>query len=169
MIFRNKIKKAQLQMGETIFVVIFIIILIVFGIVFSTNAEEDSIREKQKTLTDLNAITISKYASSLIELQCSTLGVIDKSCFDKYKLMAFMNLSEKESGQIAEYYFSQFKNANVTIKEIYPPTNNEWTIYYNELGFNKTKKSKMTTIPVSLLDPISKQKSFGELIITTFS
>ncbi len=165
---KNFSKKAQMQMGETIFVVIIIIILIIFGLVFSSNAEEDTIKEKQKTLTDLSSITISKYASSLIELQCSTLGVIDKTCFDKYKLDSFINLSREHPELTAEYYFSQFKNANITIKEIFPPTNKTWQIYYNDIGNYTLRQSKMITVPISIMDPITKEKSFGELRIIPF-
>ena len=162
-------KNAQLQMGETIFVVIFIIILIVFGLVFSSNATEDTVNQKKEKMTDLNSITLSKYASSLIEVQCSTLGVIDASCFDEYKLNAFTNLTKNDPAQTAEYYFSQFKNANITVKEIFPETNRTWQIYYNDLGINHTKKAKRTTMPVNILDPVTKKMTFGELIITSFT
>jgi hypothetical protein len=157
-------KKAQIQMGESIFVVIIILLLIVFGIVFSSNAEKDEIIKKSNEFTELNAITLSKYATSLSELQCSFLYVTDLSCFDIYKIESFINITKEYPSLSAEYYYSQFKNANITLKEIYP-SNRTWTIYYNGLGENISSRGKTTMVPVSIYDSITKKKSFGVLKI----
>lgn len=163
-----KSKKAQLQMGESIFVVIIILLLIVFGLVFASNAEEDSIRADKEDFLDLDSITLTKYASSLAELQCSLLDVTELSCFDIDKLTAFSNVTDKYPEISAEYYFSQFGNANITVHEIYP-SNRNWTIYYNGLEDGEVGKIKTTTVPISLYDGITKRKSFGILEIQAIS
>jgi hypothetical protein len=161
-------RKAQLQMGESIFAVIIILLLIVFGIVFASNAEKDEITQDKEEFLDLDAITLSKYASSLAELQCSLLDVTELSCFDVDKMIAFINVTEKYPEISAEYYFSQFGNANITVREIYP-SNRSWEVYYNGLKDGEIGRSKTTMVPVALYDGITKKKSFGVLIIKSIS
>jgi len=166
-------RKAQLQMGESIFVVIIILLLIIFGLVFASNAEEDEIIKKNQAFQDLDAITTSKYAASLTELQCSVLDVIEMSCYDINKMSAFMKVTEIHPDLSAEYYFSQLGNANITIKEIYP-SDRSWEVYYNGLGYDRlgneiVGKSKSTILPITLFDSITKKKSFGILIIESIS
>jgi len=165
----RKNKKAQMQMGESIFVVIIILLLIIFGIVFASNAEKDKIVKTKNEFQDLNAITLSKYASSLAELQCSLLDVTELSCLEIDKMTAFVNVTKSYPEISAEYYFSQFGNANITVKEIYPPRNRVWNIYYNGLENGEKGSVKRTVIPVSLYDGITKRKSFGVLIIDSIT
>lgn len=161
---QKKNKKAQIQMGESIFVVIIILLLIIFGIVFASHAQEDEVVKKTAEFQDLDAITLSKYASSLAELQCSLLDVTELSCLEIGKMDAFVNVTQKYPEISAEFYFSQFGNANITVKEIYP-RNRTWNIYYNGLENNTQGKIKRTMIPVSLYNGITKRKSFGVLMI----
>lgn len=155
-------------MGESIFVVIIILLLIVFGIVFASNVEKDEVAKKREELLDMDSITISKYASTLVELQCSLLDVTDLSCFDIHKMNAFINVTKKHPELSAEYYFSQFGNANISVQEIYPG-NRTWQIYYNDVGVNNTGRSKQTIVPISLYDGITKKKTFGVLSIKTIT
>lgn len=155
-------------MGESIFVVIIIMLLIVFGIVFATNAEKDEIQAKKEKFQELDSITLSKYASSLSELQCSLLDVTELSCFDVDKVIAFINVTKLYPEISAEYYFTQFGNANISIQEIYPGNRN-WQVYYNDLGANKSADSKLTLIPISLYNGINKKKSFGVLYVQSFN
>lgn len=165
---QRKTKKAQMQMGESIFVVIIILLLIIFGIVFASNAQKDEIVKKNAEFQELDAITLSKYASSLAELQCSLLDVTELSCLEIDKMTAFVNVTEKYPEISAEYYFSQFGNANITVQEIYPE-NRTWNIYYNGLEDGEIGSTKRTAIPVSLYDGITKRKSFGVLIIDSIT
>ena len=82
-------KKAQIQLGESIFVVIIIVLLIVFGLVFYAQAQKESIDAESSGFDDLDTIAIAQYATSLVELQCSLQEVQYPNCFDITKLEAF--------------------------------------------------------------------------------
>lgn len=163
-------KKAQIQMGETIFIVIFIILIIVFGIVFFSQAEGENIRDKQKQFRELDTITSAQYVASLTELKCSSYGAEDLSCFDKIKVKAFTNLTQNEWDLVGEYYVNKLGPAHIRIEELYPNPAN-WTIY-NYTGTSDDPvdiySGRQTQIPVALLDPISKDKAFGVLYLTLF-
>lgn len=160
-------KKAQIQISESIFVVIIILFLIILGIVFSSNAEEDVAQKKAQDYLDLSAISLSQYAASLSELQCSTLEVRDLSCFDKDKLDAFVNLTKNHPLLVSEYYFSQLGNSNVTVHQVYPE-NKTWNVYYNGFLDNVTYEQKPVLLPISLYDGVTKKYGFGVVYITKF-
>ncbi len=160
-------KKAQIQMGESIFVIIIILLLIIFGIVFSSRAEKDQFQTKNKEFLDLSTITLSEFAISLSELQCSTLEVRDLSCFDKNKLEAFKNVTDNHRLLSREYYFSQLGNANITVVQIFPEAE-RWEVYYN--GFPEDTKYDQNTVllPISIYDGVTKKYGFGIAYITKY-
>ena len=161
-------KRAQMQMGETIFVIIIIILLIVFGIVFASGAEEIEMQRRSNEFLDLSTVSLSEYALSLAELQCSTLEVRDLSCFDKNKLEAFIDLTENYELLTREYYFSQLGNANITVTQIYP-TEERWEVYYNGFAENESYEQKMVVLPISVYDSVTKKYGFGLAYITKYS
>lgn len=167
------IKKAQIQLGESIFVVMIIILIIVFGLVFSSQAEKDVVTQRAETFTNLNNIMLGKYASSLAELRCSSLQVKELSCFDIQKINAFIELQEKQSDFVAEYYFTQLGDANITLELKYP-VNKSFEIYYNGLGNDALghpirAEENRIIIPVSAYDDVSQQYSFGILHIIRYT
>jgi len=167
------IKKAQIQLGESIFVVMIIILIIVFGLVFSSQAEKDVVTQRSEKFTNLNSIMLGKYASSLAELRCSSLEVQELSCFDIQKIEAFIELQEKQSDFVAEYYFTKLGDANISLDLIYP-VNKTFEIYYNGLGKDNLGKpikaeENRIIIPVSAYDDVTQQYSFGVLQIIQYN
>lgn len=159
-------KKAQIQMNETIFIVIFIILIIVFGIVFFSQAEGESVRDKQKQFRDLDFITATQFVASLTELECSSHGAEEVSCFDKIKIKSFSNLTRNDWDLVGEYYVSKMGPAIISIKELYP-FEEEWIIYnYTGEDGETTFAGQQIQIPISLLDPITNKKSFGAIYFT---
>lgn len=169
-------QKAQIQLGESIFVVMIIILLLVFGIVFYSQAEKESIGSSKTIFKDLETITLTQFASSLTELQCSIQQVEFPNCFDKTKLTAFISLVQSEGDDVAkEFYFSQLGNSNITISEIYPVSNPvlKWNIYQNLPSEKSVSATGLLVsrvdLPVSLLNPISNTYSFGILTIEKYN
>lgn len=162
-------KKAQLQLGESIFVVIIIILLIVFVIIFTSQAEQESYERKADEFTDLETIMLSQFASTLAELRCSTLQVEELSCFDKHKLQAFGKLQEEYPQLTAEFYFTQLGDANITLEFIYPQQP-PLTLYYNGIeADNTTILERRSIVPVSIYDDLTQTYTFALLHITKYT
>jgi hypothetical protein len=164
--------KAQIQLGETIFVVIFILIILIFGIVFFSGAEKDNLVHQQKKFADLSTVSLAQYASSLSELACSKHEVEELSCFDLSKLESFAQLMNDVSliSITREYYFTRLGNADIKIQVLYPVKKNI-TLYHNEFGLGNGTSfafGKPVLKPVSIYDPLTRQTSFGVMQITKY-
>ena len=158
--------RGQIQLGETTFIIIFIILIIVFGLVFFSQAEGEGIRNKQQEFRDLDTISAVQYVTSLTELQCSSYGAEDLSCFDRIKLDSFTNLTENDWDEVGEYYVTKLGPARIIIESLYPYPKN-WTIY-NYTGNLTSQTAQQTQIPVAILNPVTKENSFGVLYLTIY-
>jgi len=163
-------KRAQIQMGESIFIVIIVILIIVFGIIFFSGVEEDSIREKQTKFEELSTIQLAQIASALTEIQCSTLEVQDLSCVEIQRMEAFQRLLTDDTSIAWEYYFTQLGNAEIKVVEIYSSgeEGQEWILYYNDLGVDVPYSAKPVIMPVTISNALTRSNSFGVLYITKF-
>jgi len=166
-----KHNSGQIQLNETLFIIIFIILIIVFGLVFFSQAENDSIRTKQKEYRQLDSIVTTQYVTSLTELKCSVYGTEDQSCFEEIKLTAFENLTKNDWDLVGEYYVNKLGTAKITIEEIYPQSRN-WTIYNYTGTFEKdgvAYDGKQTQIPVVIWNPLTGKRAFGVLYLTVYN
>ena len=178
-----KRKKGQIQLGESIFVVIIIIVLIVFGLVFYSQAQKESTSQDKSQFQDLSSISLTQYTTSLSEVECSSQEVQSSTCFDTTKLTAFILLYDNTQGESAkEFYFSQLGNAIVYINETYPVYDNApqryWLLYSNYPVLSspvltpeeevRLAPRTQVQLPVSLHDPIYDITSFGVLTIIQF-
>ncbi|MGE0793151.1 MAG: hypothetical protein AB7V77_03170 [Candidatus Woesearchaeota archaeon] len=171
-------KKAQLQMGETILVVIFIILLIVLAFVFMVDKEERSINEEQSEFFELDAVTMGKLVTNIPEIIYYPSGVKQESCFDIAKLTAFEKMLNENPEISREYYFEKLGNVNITITQIYPKLTEEeiqnnqgkWEIYINNFDVGETAISlgNPMMIPVSLYEPVYDRYYFGVMEITLY-
>ena len=111
--------KAQIQMGESIAIIIIIIVLLVIGVTFWRNMTSGDIQQLSSDQSDLSVIELSKVATELPELKCYTSGeTITVNCFDWYKILA-LNQSMKNS-TVFNYYFNIFGRSRITFQEVYP-------------------------------------------------
>lgn len=156
-------RKAQIQLGETIFVLMIILLLIVFGLVFFADAEEREFEEQQEFIEELDAIALSKYLTQLSELQCSTLEVRRANCLDKYKLEALITYRENHPEQFTQFYFSELEDAKLYVQEIYPSNTTEWVLYNNTLGERTPRRTSLSLIPVVIYDPLLETMNFAVL------
>lgn len=163
---RISFKKSQIQMAESIAVVVIIIFLLVIGIVFWAGIRKDDIKTTNLEYQDLSVIELAKVAAELPELRCYNTNIVTKvNCFDWYKILA-MNKTMNDpalKAQVFDYYNYYFKNSRITIQEVYP-NETSVVIYNNNI-------SKTTTLQISIPIIIEKnygrvgRKSFGLLIV----
>lgn len=167
--------KAQIQLGESIFVVFIVIILIVFGIVFYSQIQREDIQDEDSNFADLETVTITQYATSLTELKCSLQEIQYPNCFDQSKLDAFEQLVEQTGTETyRQFYFSQLGNSKLVVREVYPdPTKDPWVIYENNRTLDPTVPQDrvlqaQANIPVNIYHPVTGTYAFGILEITEY-
>ncbi|MFP4522961.1 MAG: hypothetical protein ACLFNM_00235 [Candidatus Woesearchaeota archaeon] len=164
-------KKGQMQSLESIFAVIVILFLIILGIIFFSRAQQEETVTLSRTFADLDDVAQTQIIASLGELSCSEYDVAKTSCFDLYKVRLF-NTTIQNIPFAAEYYFNQFGDAKITIKDVYPTSEQgdvtQYVIYENEIGDNQSYSSTMTIIPITLYDSLTDESHFGLLEIQTY-
>lgn len=129
----TKMRKAQVQMGESITIMIIVILLVVFGFIFYTKWSEARITSASSSMREEDAFATATIAASLPELQCSKNNVLELNCYDMLKIKHMNGLlydSEKrrpfQSGQDSAsteaffFYSNLFRNARVSVYEVYP-------------------------------------------------
>jgi len=158
-------KRAQIQINETIIVLFIFFMLVIFGIVFFARIQKVNIQAEQKSLQNLDLIKVSQIISSLPELSCSIGNVQTDDCYDIMKLEAFMEILKED-----KLYFSGtlLYNTNITLKQ-YDPFNDHWSntryLYDNPIEDSDIRK---VFVPTILYDKRTATKSFGLLELTWY-
>ena len=153
-------KKAQLQMGETIFVVFIIIIVIILAVVVYSKIHEGEIKDHQKELRNEQIVSLAHRLSAWSELECSVAEQKEFDCFDTTKLEIFSEFIKSKSQEdpfAFEYYHDLLRDSKIVVREIYP-FYAEWVLYENK---GQTKTVDRVIVPVSLYDPFNKNYAFG--------
>ena len=158
-------RKGQIQMFETIAVLIIFFFLIAFGLSFyflisKAQAGKDYERELQ-----LQTIVLSQKISTIPELDCIRVGEQVERCFDKAKIANFTWLLNNNA-TLREQYYTVFRNTNVTIEEIYP-NRHTYQLYNNKLA-NATSVIP-SVIPVLIQDSAKNTYSFGILKVRIYA
>ncbi|MCF7865808.1 hypothetical protein K9L67_03645 [Candidatus Woesearchaeota archaeon] len=158
-------KKAQMQGGETIAVMIIIVVLIIIGLVFGLGRTTEKIEKDANQIDFLNSIRIAIKVTNLQEIKCSRANSGGNTCIDKYKVLSLSELI-KENNEAYVIYQGIFENTQIKINEIYPGTET-YTIYdYND-SINKSRTA--TYVPILLWDPIKDTKQFGIMEVATYN
>lgn len=159
-------KKAQLQMGESIIVIILIIILAMFGLIFSASQAKEKYQIRIDTYESFNAVETAQIVTSLYELRCAKEG-LESTCVDIYKVRALQK--EMLANEEAYYYYNNLlRDAKITLQEIYPEERESITIYEVNASEGLQEK-KFVVIPVSIHDPTTDRLSFGILTVERYS
>lgn len=157
-------KKAQIQMMETIAVLFIFFILIVLGFVFYGNVLKGSVANQQEQAQQLQSIELAQRVSTLAELQCSDDNIVSDNCIDVLKLEAASRIITQPANEI--YYYDRLLFSEVKVQEIYPEATNEWILYSNPLEEFSSKI--VSNIPISLRDPITKKHAFGVMVVELY-
>ena len=161
---KNKLKKSQIQMGESVAILFIFFILMIFGFVFYMNILKGSAKVEIEENIQLKAIGIAQKASFLPELQCSDENVRKEDCIDLLRLDAASNLIQQNH----IYYFDIFEFSNIRVEKIWPPPTNTWQLYNNTPSNFSNRLS--TFIPISLLNVTNDipEYYFGTLIVDVY-
>ncbi len=160
-------KKSQIKIGESVAVLMIFFLLVVVGIIFWSRYSQVQFREQQEVDLLSRAIKISQTTTFLSELQCSTLEVIKFSCFDVYKIDVMQDLlMENPEKERTDHYFEIFGFSNITVYSLYPEQK-KWTIY--DFPGGNVSGYISTQVPVSILDPINNQFSFGYVDVAVYT
>lgn len=146
---------------ETIAIMLIFFILLVLGFVFYLKIASYGQVGKVAKVQELESIRVSQMISFFPELQCSNKNIIDENCFDKYKVMSFAVLDNQTKDSV---YYPFFYYSTIQVTQIYP-NGSSWVLY------NKTRNSTSyrTIVPVNLLDPLTKTKSFGIMTVQSYT
>jgi len=152
-------KKAQLQMGESIMVLIIFFFLLVFGIVFYASYSLNQAQKKSREHKELIAIQIVQKVQFLPEIQCTIEGNEDYNCVDMSKLETFDLLPEGKK----RIYETMFPRTVIDVKQVYPDSKS-WHIYGTELQGNMY----YYPIPVAIFNPVEDDYTFGVIEIKVY-
>ncbi|MBI2541141.1 hypothetical protein HYV80_00325 [Candidatus Woesearchaeota archaeon] len=154
-------KKAQIQMGETIAVLFVFFILVTVGFIFYVKVIKGNIELESEELSQLKSVAIAQRAMFLPELQCSEDNIAIDNCIDILKLDSAQALMRENE----VYYYDLLEFSDISISQIYP-SEAKWNVYSRKTDEFKSKF--VTNAPISLYDPITRKHGFGVLTIETF-
>ena len=143
-----KNKKSQIQMMETILILFIFFILLVFGFMFYARFFTGSARTEEREIAQLKAIQIAQRIADLPEIQCTRNNVRVTNCVDLFKLEVAKTIIGS-TNQI--HYFDLLGYSDITVKQIYPSSADEWNIYKKELDNYQSLSSLF--IPTIIYDP----------------
>ena len=167
-------RKAQIQMGETMMIMIILIILLVVGLLFYGKLKGGDLEAKLGEVEELDIVKLSEVAYNLPEIQCTISQVADYGCIDKVrveKLTAKLDKTGKWSDGPEYYYYRElFGKSTIRIEEYSIKEQKFKTIY---MLYNYTQKAGITdndnvsvqqiNMPLIIHDPKTQLNSFGIL------
>ncbi|HLC60948.1 MAG TPA: hypothetical protein VJJ52_05980 [Candidatus Nanoarchaeia archaeon] len=156
-------RKAQIQIFETIAVLVVFFMLLGIGFIFYTKVISSNIESDTAEISQSKSISIAQRVMFLPEIQCSEDSVPKENCIDTLKLDSAISVINKPENSL--YYYDLFEFSDISIKEIYPSSGAAIQLYSK---FTTDYKNKFqTNIPVALYDPKTKINKFGLISITT--
>ena len=159
-------RRAQIQFGESIAVIVILVVMIVLGIMFYARLQHDENKETSRAHSDMKAIEIAKLASSLPEIKCTGRPVQDKTCIDLEKAR---QLEAWISGNPANlHYVKVLGDARITLHQAYPDLVQDSDLLV--IILDKTVQGKETTevqVPVTIHDPNTRTNRFGYLKVSS--
>ena len=155
-------RKAQLELMQTVFVLIFLFLSLFIMFVVIVFKEKTNANLQTEQLIVLTQYKKSQIIDYLLELRCSLENVVLKDCYDKHAINSFPNTISMNS----EYYTSLFGHAKITINEF----NGDWqtTEIFSNVPENK-QDTKTFYNPVLIHDSIEKKKYFGVIEIEIYN
>ncbi|MEK6874797.1 MAG: hypothetical protein AABX52_03560 [Nanoarchaeota archaeon] len=158
-------KHAQIQMFETIAVLLIFFFLIAFGLSFYFLVAKTQAAKEYERVLEKRAITLSDKIATIPELDCTKITVQVETCFDEYKVANFSYLLRKNA-TIKDDYFSTFGYSNVSIEEIFPEK--KITILYEKKPL-QTNSIMPSFIPINIRDPLTDKYKFAILKVNIYA
>ncbi|MBN1645950.1 hypothetical protein JW868_02835 [Candidatus Woesearchaeota archaeon] len=164
--------KAQLQMGETIAIVLIVVVLVVISLVFFVNQQSTNIpQEVQKTQTkSLEATVVT--LSSMAEFLCSQNGSLDASCYDYQKVLSFTEIIGDDT-ELYLLYSELFGPVLINLTLVYPDevfdlTEKNWMIVFDSTpsGYSQIVRAN---VPIAIYFPTRDEMGFAVVTIDVFT
>ena len=161
----NYSKKGQIDLLETIMVLVVIVVMLVIGIYFYYRVNIASIEETEKGFTEDDVKILLSSVPNMPEIKCSS-NLVERECIDMGKLLSFRQIISNNLGWYKEY----FGKVNLIIEQVYPEQEEECSAgnYPNCKTFNLFSNARgkiVNSIVVSLYDPKTKTHRIGRLRI----
>ncbi len=162
-------KKAQMQILETIFVLIVVFLILGVGLYYFYDAYFKDIREGGEKIETTAGSVLLSLIPSMPEIRCST-GLNDEECVDVLKLFAFVQYLENRKTE----YAPLFAGKTIRIIQAYPKTESgECTAEkISQLAFPENCNTftlyadggkRIVSVPVSLYYPEKDAHYIGKL------
>jgi len=147
------LKKAQLQIKESILVLFVVMFILLFGMMLFFRYTSASIEKDMTDYKEAKFKQLISYIPSMAELKCSRFNVEDE-CIDVMKMEAFAHLSDD--------YKADFGDKKIIVKEVFPDEKS-WEIY-NNVPSDLDGLSIIST-PVSLYYADTGEYAVGVLVV----
>jgi len=164
---KKRSAKGQIQMFETVGVLVIFFFLLMIGAVFYFRAQNTSLQREGLQASNQRAFQTTLKALYLPELDCSFLKMQKENCIDLVKLQKFQEFLEENQNntQVMQDYFTELGFASITVSELYPQERHP-VLYDNppdEFTDKIVKKS-----PVLLYDPLRDEYGFGIIEVDVY-
>lgn len=160
--------KGQVQLLETIAVLVVFSILLVFGLYWFGSSQTDQVEQQKTDLENLELLEMTKAIMNLPEIQCSIAGRPDTSCVDKLRLEA-LNKTIEENTVIREYYENRYRtNTRATYAaHVVDISNNEYTYELFNYTTNQPSASRQQqAVPAVIYDPLTQRRNLSMIVLT---
>ena len=157
-------KKSQIQIFETMAVLIVFFILLGLGFIFYSKVIKSNLESDAAEISQGQSISVAQKVMFLPEIECSEDNVPKENCIDTEKLNAAAPILTDNNNP---YYYDLFGFSVIRIEEIYPVNLGFVKTLYERDNAPDYKNSFVTKVPVTLYDPVDKLNKFGMITITT--
>lgn len=152
-------RRAQLKMMESIFVLVIFFFLLMFGIGFYAKMSSVTGKQKSKEQMEMSAIQVAARLQYLPEIACTRDGSYVKAdCFDLLKLNAFSGVSKSNP----EYYQKILQNSIITVHQVYPEQAS-WTLH--NVTVNGSRSIWPNFVPVYIYDSVNDRNTLGFVLV----
>ena len=162
--YNNILRKGQLQIQETMLVLIVFAVIFMIAFIFYYRFTTESIKNENIRFNDERFSLLTNNLPNMAEFKC-TSNKQEEECLDALKLIAFK--------EVFSEYRQEFGASKLTIKVIYPETNekicekgnlNDCGIFnLYEVNTNNVKNVKKVSTPISIFYPNEKLYKIGVL------
>ena len=159
--------KGQVQLLETIAVLVVFSILLIFGLFWFGSSQTDQVQQQTTELENLELLEMTKAIMSLPEIQCSIAGRPDTSCVDKLRLEA-LNQTIDSNSEIAAYYENRYRtNTRATYAVHVVDMNNQQKYELFNYTTNQPSASRQQqAVPAVIYDPLTQMRNLSMIILT---
>ncbi len=158
-------KKGQIQLFETIAVLLVFFIIVGFGMAFYFYISKESAIKEHRRALELNAITTAQKVSTLPELDCIQVGVHLEKCFDTLKMKSLAKILNDPTTQAKDNYFETMGYSKLAVTKIFP-TGGSIDIYDNKPA--DSVSTEKTFLPINTYDPLIKTYGFAVLEVSFY-